>query len=222
MLLLFFACQNNTVWTMQYSTETNMDCFIDNQHNFLYAVPVDEDDFNSDWTYTTNYVERDDLSLFQITSNGGDAFLMMGGDIIPGSKEGGEWVFTWDDIESGESELVHVAGYEYKTTYQTKTTVTFKFNEGKGTGSLLYDLTEQHDDYETDLWDYQEVGLYEGELYYSDSSNYLYNSSVEQDCDGLNNMCFLLASSECSSNTSFTAAKTALESIEGFENYSAP
>jgi hypothetical protein len=95
------------------------------------------------------------------------------------------------------------------------------FDTKEKTGIYRIKTISEVSEYETDKWDPNEV-----EKYYGDINSYVvgvYSNSYDEDeCISSGNICQYTIVQECDISIDFSAKKTALDSIEGFENYENP
>ena len=225
MLFLFIGCvgfTENTVWLIELSSNVTGDCSNNLEHNFI----VEESsggggDYYSDWTYSSEYSSSNSLSLFQTSNKLKTGLLLIDDQLIPGKKEGGVWTYSWKNRDFQEEEERHVSSYLhiYEEEEISKYTVTFDTKEKTGTYRIK--TTSAIAEYETDKWDPNEV-----DKYYGDINTYVVgiygNSYDEEECISSGNICQYTMVQECDISIDFSAQKTALESIEGFENYENP
>ena len=224
MLFVLISCMGfneNTVWLVELSSEISGDCSSTLEHNFFVEYESDDEDYVSDWTYTYDNSSSNSLSLFQTSNKLSSGLLLIGGNLIPGTKENGVWTYTWKNTDYENEESRHVSSFVhiYEREVISKYTVTFDTKEKTGTYQIK--TTSTTTEYETDTWD-------DDELYnsYGDINTYVVgvdrNYSEEEDCISDANMCTYTKEEQCDINMDFTATKTSLDSIDGFEYYDNP
>lgn len=235
-LLLLTACGADPtgIWLIQTPVDgIGTVCDTTQGENFIYGQwPADEEEAQSDWTYTEEQTYGDDLGFGQIETMGADeAVLVLGDTVIPGAwdKAKDQWLFAWTDEESAEDGETHVAGYAYQETQQSSAYLEVRFTlldadhaEGKITNSSVGRTTWT----ETDAWDATTVGVSYTQL---PSSTYLEatdgsgttveNSYAATDCEDAE--CNLWYQTTCSIDEEFSATRTDYEGedVYGYLQY---
>jgi hypothetical protein len=151
--------------------------------------PADSTPVDSEWTYE-NTVERDTDRFFAELINGpsNNAYLVVGGEIFVGSRDGKVYTFTSDNFSDTEDKSTHDSGYSYTEQYFSEGTTTVSLTMGKGdtlTGTLSGSQTTEQTWLETDTWVEDDVGYYYGQI---PASGYLEgtdpnNYPTESDCE---------------------------------------
>ena len=225
MLLLFMGCLNltdNTVWLVELSSNVTGDCSNSLDHNFFTEESSDDGGYYpSDWTYDSEYSSSNSLSLFQTSNRLKTGLLLIDDQLIPGTKEGGVWNYSWKNRDFQMEEERHVSSYVHIYEEQEVSKYTVTFDTRKEIGSYRIKTTTTVSEYETDKWDPNEVEQYSGDI-----NSYVVgvysNSYDEAECASSTNICKYTFVQDCNLSIDFTAQRTALESIEGFEDYENP
>ena len=226
MLLLFIGCtglSENTVWLIELSSNITGDCSNTLEHNFILEEESygGGQDYPSEWTYNSDESSSNQLSLFQTSNKFKTGLLLIDGQLIPGTKEGGIWTYSWKNRDTEEEEQRHISSYVYIYEEETISKYTVTFDPKQKTGIFQTKNMSTVTEYETDTWNPNEVGQYSGNI-----NSYVvgvYNNSYdESECSSSNNICQYTQVNECNLSVDFTAEKTALESIDGFEDYANP
>lgn len=155
------ACSSaeGDVYLLYLSPVENTECQIHVSENFTEAnVPEDEEQ-DSDWTYEIER-ERSDALVYASIADGrkGAAYLTIGGQVIPGTRKGKTYTFTWTDSDNTE-ELQEFGPTEYRYSEKEidEETIELTFERDKETGGLTGHIKNKSVSEvilaETDEWD---------------------------------------------------------------------
>lgn len=202
------------VWMLEiaYPTEGTA-CSVAVDETFLDASYVEPDAPDSAWTVESETDASPTVSFVQIRHTAhGEAVLLQGDHVYPGTAEGGVWTFTWKDRSLSTQTETHESGYTYEEEEEDDTTVTFRFEpDGEdASGKVEAKSVTRDQSVETDEWDAADVGLAIGQLragiLESDVGGAVRNLPEDDDCQG--NTCELTVTTTCSSSSKFTAIRT--------------
>jgi hypothetical protein len=206
----------NGVWLFDvpYPKEAVDPCTEVSTENFLEASFPEEVIDDSEWTFEVTGSGSDTLYFGQIvTTTGGAALLVIGEDTYPGTKEDGEWLFTWSDSSSTVSSAVHDDFYSFVEEAESLTEIKFRFTPDGATASgKIEATTEDHErSAETDEWSADAVGLPSGSIRTGSlepdgGQGGVRNDSDVDECAG--DDCELTFTTTCSSVSPFTATRT--------------
>lgn len=216
--LFLAACTPSGVYmiTVPYS-EGAIECDSSLEENFSDAYSPDpEDGGDGPWTYESTYTGADQVLFFHIApTSGGTAVLTWGNAAYPGAPDGDGWTFEWTQHTDGSETAHHEDDYDYSESYSNDSTVTIHIAQplfAELNGTVAGTSASVHSWTESDEWDTEDIGVYEGEipsssyLVYKDSGD-LYpqvNSPEEDDCKS--GTCELSISQSCTQlATPFTA-----------------
>lgn len=179
---------------------------------------------SSEWTYTTTVDQSGSAFYFElIPLADGTWVLNYGGELIPGTDEGGgSYKFQWESfLETTETED-HRDGYAfvYKTSASTTTTVNID-RDAKGylTGSWKTTGVNEERWREDDRWDPADNDLYSTQI---PSDQYLFdgdgdpvvNDPETTDCS--QDECFIVLTTTCDDSAGFEAVRTDPETAGDF------
>lgn len=190
------------------------------------------------WVSSYDFTGSGSVAFGQIETYGDDsAVLIIGTTVFTGTKEQGNWVFTWTDESSSESKNEHYNnagqvdyGYVRRDTTVSDVTYTFVL-DGKDKADVTVDATSTSTTewFESDLWS-EEVRDYLGSTGDTPASAYLvYNEAGDvysqqntwdvTDCDNTRNgLCYLATQVSCSDSGDFVAYRTDFEDEDHFRS----
>ena len=157
------------VWLFTFGTTEVLENDATCDENFTAAAcPTPEDPQPSDWTQTRER-ERSDGAFFGeiLDLPSGEMALVLGDDVLIGSKDSGRWTFTWTGEEHSIDQDSHTTGYVYgsDTTIKTTTAVSLDFSGDTATGTLTDSYELDRRVYESDGWLADEVGHTYGRIF---------------------------------------------------------
>lgn len=220
LLSLLGGCQKvEGVWFFEFPyTDEGIACEDTVKHNFKDMDVIEDDvivDTGTGLEYTEEYKGDSTLSPAVIEVTGDHGTLMFGGAIFPGVKEGGEWVFSWDEDTSGSEEATYEDLYAYRRTSAnlSKTTIRVSLSKGDLTGSVKVEGSSSVEYSETDEWGNRVVevignnGQIPAGAYLEDADgNRARNVADTANCE--QESCTLEVSTSCSGTGDFTGFRT--------------
>lgn len=232
---LLAGCSNlSGIWIFEIPwSEDNGSCTTTIEENFTDAyVPQATEPGVSPWTYGGNERGSDAISFGQIETYGkGQAMLVIGTSVWPGTKEGDSWVFTFVKETEDTDFANHESGYGYQESTSTQADTTYTFTpvnrrtaevevEGSNESKVVYA--------EVDTWTEELLGEigYTGQL---PADEYLvvgdgfnqepaFNQYDAQDCTDPQGVCRLSITTRCGADGSFTATLTDFEDEDYYEH----
>ena len=190
-------------------------------YNFVGAQPIAEDPTDptpSDWTTTDETTTSPSLSIIEIvTVEGGDPLLVTGGEIFPGTKDGGVYTFSWTSFEDTDETDAHTSGYHVGRLEHDAVVTTIHFNPNDATGDISFEQVNEWTIFETDEYDYNEIGssdIYEVSYYLEMADGgYVQNDADAVDCGDAD--CRLTVSESSSYSGTFTSQEVAHDGFSG-------
>lgn len=191
------------------------------EQNFVGAQPIEDDPTDpppSDWTTTDETTSSPTLSIIEIVKvEGGNLLLVTGGEIFPGTKDGGVYTFTWESFEDTDETDTHVSGYHVGRLEHDAVVTTLHFDPKDGTGDIAFQQINEWTIFETDQWDYNEIGssdIYEVQYYLEMSDGgYVQNDADTTDCSAAD--CRLTVVTSASFSGTFTSQEVAHDGFSG-------
>lgn len=235
--LLLSGCTSvSGIWLFEIPyQEDSTSCTTQVGENFLEGdVPEAGTPGVGPWNYTYDYEGSGSVSFGQIETYGDDsAVLILGSTVYTGSKEQGNWVFSWVD-ESTESNQNEYAtggqvtyGYLQRDTRVSDVSYTFVLDgRNKADVSVDADETVTREWFESDVWG-DDVAATIGSTGEIPSASYLVNSEGggeanqydNSDCDASRQgLCYLAVATACSASADFVAYRTDFEDEDHFRS----
>lgn len=191
------------------------------EENFVGAQPIQDDPTDptpTEWTSTDETTYSPTLYVVEITNvEGGDALLVMGNTVFPGTVDGGVYTFTWTNFEESNETNTHTSGYHVGRVESDSVTNTIHFDPHERTGDLTFEQSNELSLFESDEFDYASIGasdLYEVRYYLETTDGgYVSNDSDTVECSDAD--CKLTIVSTVSSTGAFTAQEVAHDGFTG-------
>jgi hypothetical protein len=209
-LLAGCSANQTTIWVIDVAPTNNATGDSSCSESFNDGdCPADATDPASEWT--TERTSSGSHTVFfaeLIQGPGKEGWLVVQGTIVPGTRKGSTWTFTWSIFSEEETVDRHESGYFYREYTRDSTTTTMVMTEdGPHSSGTLHVVQESTEEFgESDEWDYFETGVYSGQIepyYYldGDAENY----SEEVDCSG---DCEISVTQTTDIDTTFTSTQT--------------
>ncbi|MCB9675623.1 MAG: hypothetical protein H6737_10930 [Alphaproteobacteria bacterium] len=174
---------------------------------------------NNAWSDIDEHEQSLDIFFARIShGRADDAVMVVGDDVIPGSKiDGDTWEFTYVATLMDRDGRTHNSGYAYEEVVDneinTVYTITRENNRWlSGTANFDSRFTETWT--ETDRWNDTQTGLYYGEIpaYEVGATD---NYATENDC--LDRDCFITRETRCENSVGLVGTWTGLDGEGQFE-----
>ncbi len=235
--LMLSGCTDMTgIWLFEIPYQDDATtCTTQIDENFVQgAVPETGSTGVGPWNYTYAYEGSGSVAFGQIETYGDDsAVLIIGSTVYTGSKEQGNWVFSWVDesTESNQNEYAEngrvTYGYLQRDTRVSDISYTFVL-EGRSQAKVSVDADETvtQEWFESDTWS-EDVARTIGTTGEMPSSNYLVgsdglgqgNDSEARDCDeSRQGLCYLAVETACAAEGEFVAYRTDFEDEDHYRS----
>ena len=237
-LALFLSgCSDMTgIWLFEIPyQDDSTSCTTQIGENFVEgAVPEAGTSGVGPWNYTYDYEGSGSVAFGQIETYGDDsAVLILGSTVYTGSKEQGNWVFSWVDESTESNQNEYAAngqvtyGYLQRDTRVSDISYTFVLDgRNKAEVSVDADETVTREWFESDTWT-EEVANTIGSTGEMPSANYLVgvdgfgqaNDAETIDCDqSRQGLCYLAVETSCAAEGDFVAYRTDFEDEDHYRS----